>query len=158
MNRALIPALIVAGASIAGCAQQPAPQPAAQAAPPLATQPSVAQEVGAVVQNEIEVTFAPGSAQLSPDATAKLDLATRLFRDVRPAAMFAIGYSDPSGDEFSNIILSARRALAVKRALMARGVPGNLLFIRAFGESDLADDQQPLARQNRRVLIKWQVI
>ncbi len=68
------------GVGLAGCAQQPAP--------PLATQPSATQEVKAVVQNQVQITFPPGSSRLSHEADAQLDLAARLFRDVNPVAMF----------------------------------------------------------------------
>ena len=110
-----------------------------------------------MVQNKVEVTFAEGSSQLSPAANRQLDVAARLFRDVRPTVMFSIGYSDANGDEFSNILLSARRARAVKEGLIARGIPGDQLFIQALGESEPINTDDPLAAENRRVTIMWRL-
>ena len=59
--------------------------------------------------------------------------------------MFSIGYTDPRGTELGNIQLSALRALAVKRGLIARGIPGDRVVIQALGESDLANATDPLA-------------
>lgn len=126
--------------------------------PPLATQPTVAQAVGAVASNRIVVDFAPGGATLAPDAQAQLDVAARLFRDVNPVAMFAIGTSDPTGDEFANIVLSARRALVVKRALIARGIPADRLRIQALGASDPPNTQDLAAPENRRVVVQWRLL
>ena len=150
--------LAVLGAlvGLAACAQQQAPAPAAE--PPLATKPSVGQEIGAVAQNKVEVTFAPGAATLSPQADTQLDLAARLFRDVNPVAMFSIGYADATGDEFDNIILSARRAQAVKRALVARGIPPDRVRLQALGASDPSNSSNPNAPENRRVVVQWRIL
>lgn len=145
---------LVAGLAIAGCAQQPT----TATPPPLASQPTVGQEVAAVAQNKVTVTFADGSSQLSPEAGRQLDVAARLFRDVNPVRMYSIGYSDARGDEFSNIVLSARRARAVKEGLVARGIPADRLFIQALGESEPVDSSDPLARENRRVTVMWRLI
>jgi OOP family OmpA-OmpF porin len=95
---------------------------------------------------------------LTPEANKQLDLAARLFRDANPVVMFTTGYTDQSGDEYSNVILSARRAEAVKRGLVARGIPANRLLIQALGESDPANTADPLAAENRRVTITWRLL
>jgi outer membrane protein OmpA-like peptidoglycan-associated protein len=146
-------------AAMAGCAHQPGQTAEAQPAPPpLASKPTVGQEIGAVVQNKVQVTFPEGGYQLTPDADRQLDLAARLFRDVNPVVMFTMGYTDTKGDEFNNVLLSARRARAVKQGLIARGVPADRLRIQAFGESELADPADPLAEENRRVVIMWRLL
>ncbi len=149
------PFSLAAGLALAGCAHPSGP-PAAT--PPLASQPTVGQEIGAVVQNKVTVTFAPGSDRLSPEANQQLDVAARLFRDVNPVVMYAIGYSDARGGEFSNIVLSAKRARAVKVGLMARGIPADRVLIQAFGESEPANASDPLAPENRRVNVMWRVV
>lgn len=137
----------------AGSAAPPAASPAQPA-----SKPTLGQEIGAVADNQVAVLFPAGSAVLTPEADQKLDLAARLFRDVGPAAMFVAGYTDHGGDEYQNLLLSARRAETVKRALVARGLPPSRLLIRAFGESDLANTSDPLAAENRRVLVTWRVL
>ena len=150
--------------ALAGCATPPVhPNAAAssvQAPPtvPLATKPTAGQEVGAVAQNQVVVVFPPGGSQITPQASRQLDLAARLFRDVGPVRMFASGYSDPTGDEYNNLLLAAKRAQATKMALVARGIPADRLLIQAFGDSELADRSNPTDPGNRRVVITWNII
>ncbi|MBV9813647.1 MAG: OmpA family protein [Acetobacteraceae bacterium] len=158
-----IPALVAASA-LCACAQPVVSQNAAasgvQAAAnqSLASRPTVGDEAAAAAANSIAVEFQPGSAQLSQGADQKLDVAARLFRDVGPVVMFATGYSDPTGDEYSNLLLSARRAQVAKLALVARGIPANRLLIRALGESDLTNQANPDDPENRRVVITWRIL
>ncbi len=126
--------------------------------PPASSKPSLGQEVAAVADNKVEVIFPEGGATLTPQANEQLDLAARLFRDANPVVMFTTGYSDPSGDEYNNLLLSARRAQAVKRGLVARGIPANRLLIQALGESELANSADPRAAENRRVIITWRLL
>ena len=120
--------------------------------------PTVGQEVGAVATNHVDVTFPKGGAVLTPEANQQLDLAARLFRDANPVVMFTTGYTDRSGDEYNNVLLSAKRAEAVKRGLVARGIPPERLLIRALGESELANTANPEAPENRRVAITWRLL
>ena len=138
---------------VAGCAQPQPPNP-----PPLATQPTVGQEVSAVVNNKLQVTFPTGGTRLTPEAQAQLDVAARLFRDVNPVEMFSIGYSDPVGSEFNNLLLSARRAEAVKQGLLARGIPADRVKVQALGASDPVNASDPTSPENRRVVIQWRVL
>ncbi|MCQ8239539.1 OmpA family protein [Rhizosaccharibacter radicis] len=149
---------------VAACAHPaPGPNPQAETAQapknvPLATHPDAAQEVGAVASNRIAVTFPRGGTILTPEADKQLDLAARLFRDANPVLMFTTGYADVSGSEYANLLLSARRAEAVKKALVARGIPADRLLIRAYGVSDPANTDDPRAAENRRVTITWRLL
>ena len=139
---------------LAGCAERPI----ATKTVPLASQPTVKQEIGAVAHNSVEIRFPLGGYRLSPEANQKLDLAARLFRDVNPVVMYSMGYTDPQGSEFNNITLSARRALAVKQGLIARGIPADRVLIQAFGKSDPAIPNDPDSPKNRRVIIQWRLV
>ncbi len=105
--------------------------------------------------NRLVIAFASGSHALSPVARAQLDLAAGLYRDAHPHVMFAAGHSDATGGEFGNLVLSARRGMVVKQALMARGVPADRLLVRALGASELADPGAPAGAQNRRAVVTW---
>ncbi|MBE7212212.1 MAG: OmpA family protein [Gluconacetobacter diazotrophicus] len=133
---------------------------AVQAPPstPLPTKPTTGQEAGAVADNQIQIQFGNGSTSLSPEADKKLDLAARLFRDANPVLMFTTGYSDNVGDEYHNLMLSARRAQTVKKALVARGIPADRLLLRAYGTSDPAKVDQPADAENRRVVVTWRLL
>ena len=104
------------------------------------------------------MNFASGSDRLMPGSDEQLDIAARLFRDVRPVRMFSVGYSDNVGGEFDNLVLSARRARTVKAALVSRGIPANQIMLRAYGESDPVDRSNPAAPENRRVLVTWDIL
>jgi len=154
-GRGLVSILLAAEITLAGCAQQHMPPVVSV---PLASEPTLGQEAGAVAENKVQVTFPKGGYLLSSEANRQLDLAARLFRDVNPVVMFTMGYTDASGDEFSNILLSARRAQAVKQGLIARGIPADRLLIQAFGKSEPANATDPLAAENRRVIVMWRLI
>jgi outer membrane protein OmpA-like peptidoglycan-associated protein len=149
---------------LSACATpNPGPNAAAtavQAPPnvPLATKPGAGQEVAAVAQNKIEVTFPLGGTALTPDADKQLDLAARLFRDANPVAMFVAGHADVSGDEYQNVIISAKRAQVVKQALVERGIAADRLLIQAYGASEPADSADPRAASNRRAVITWRLL
>lgn len=149
-------------AGFLGACAAPATGPAANdgsagavAAP---SKPTVGQEIAAVADNKITVTFPEGGAVLTPDANKQLDLAARLYRDANPVAMFTAGYTDRTGDEFGNLLLSAQRARAVKGGLVARGIPADRLLIQAFGSSELANSADPQAPENRRVVVTWRLL
>lgn len=149
--------ILAASLLVVGCAQQaPTPSTAAQVQPQAPV--TVGQELGAAVRNNLQVTFGPGSDRLSADANRQLDVAARLFRDVRPVSMFSAGYSDAEGDEYTNLILAARRARAVKAGLVARGIPANQVLLRSFGESDPLERSDPNAAANRRVVVTWDIL
>lgn len=158
------PALVTAGLLLSACAH-PAPgnnqaAAAVQAPPnvPLVTKPTPVQEVKAVANDKIEIVFPHGGSRLTPEAAKQLDLAARLFRDANPVLMFTTGYSDNTGDEYHNLLLSARRAQIVKQALVARGIPANRLLLQALGASDPAVSADPTAAENRRVVVTWRLL
>ena len=63
------------------------------------------------------------------------------------------GHSDDQGDDAYNLDLSNRRAKAIGRALMERGVQGTRLKPVGYGETKpVADNKKPAGRAlNRRV-------
>lgn len=63
------------------------------------------------------------------------------------------GHTDKRGTEKDNLDLSDRRAKSVKRYLLARGVPSDLLEAKGYGETQLIDTANTRAAhdQNRRV-------
>jgi outer membrane protein OmpA-like peptidoglycan-associated protein len=159
-NRSALILCVFAAGSLAACTTPTAGPNAAAAAAPIAptSKPTVGQELAAVADTKVVVPFPLGGDTLVPEADTQLDLAARLFRDAHPVVMFTSGYTDRSGDEYSNVLLSARRAEAVKRGLVARGIPADRLLIQALGASELADPSDPNAAANRRVVITWRLL
>lgn len=160
--------LIVAAIGLTGCSYfQSAPTPPVHAAEaPQAAAAAVAapkdqgwnaEKAKVIADNRIDVPFEEGSAALGPDADKKLDAAARLFRDAGPAVMFSTGCTDASGEEYNNLLLSARRAQTVKKALADRGIPPSRIQLRAYGASDPVDPANPAAPSNRRVIVTWRM-
>ena len=159
-SNVLAPVAILLAALLPGCAATAIhPTAAAQSTPAAAPPPKPADtpEAKAVADNKVDIGFPAGGATLTAKANQQLDLAARLYRDAHPIVMYTSGHTDNKGDEFRNVVLSARRAEAVKRGLVARGIPADLLVIQALGESDPANTANPEAAENRRVTITWKL-
>jgi OOP family OmpA-OmpF porin len=142
-------------ALVAACAHKEEAKNEAMA--PVAVAPEAPSKVEAPKEPEaLYVYFARGSAQLDPDAEKVADQAAGLYRQGNPSVMNVVGHTDPAGTEFSNLVLSAKRAETVKQALVKRGIPAKALQVLAAGTSDPA---VPGANQDeakdRRAVITW---
>ena len=138
-------ALVVAVATaLAGSAAPPQATTAAAADP--ATPPSTRP-----VDESLTIEFPPAGAALSPSANAMLDGAARLYRNAQPEVMIVSGHTDKVGTEFSNLVLAAKRANTVKKALVDRGVPADRLQLVAVGWAELT----PKDQARRAVVVTW---
>ncbi len=135
--------------ALAACAGPPPPSEAARQPPPPPA--PVAQASPKPADESLTIDFLAGGAALSPEANAQLDGAARLYRDAKPEVMIVAGHSDRSGEEFPNLILSARRADMVKRALVDRGIPAERLQIVAYGEAEPV----PNIQAARSAVVTW---
>ncbi len=93
------------------------------------------------------------------EASARIDAASRsligeVAQALRPClgSIIAVtGHTDASGTEPGNIALSYRRAEAVRRALVARGIPDDGLRARGLGSREPVDGLEPSDPANRRI-------
>lgn len=165
---ALAPVLAL-GMLLGGCAKSTSGdiQAASTVQPPPSVPPAAKPAPAAVAEaaapakdtkDQIEISFPSGGTSLTPEADRKLDYAARLFRDANPVLMFTSGHADMSGDEYANLILSARRAAVVKKALVARGIPADRLLLQALGTSEPANSSGPNDPANRRVVVTWRLL
>jgi outer membrane protein OmpA-like peptidoglycan-associated protein len=148
--------LILIGTSSTVFAQQADPQPSSSVGPVSAPAPGGNSE-GAEPSGKLVLLFNTGQAALDARNEAILDQASRLYREGRPIIMIVSGSTDAVGSPVENLLLSQRRATAVARGLVARGIPAERTQILAKGETNAA---VPTARgvpepQNRRVEITW---
>ena len=119
---------------------------------PAASPPQVtAAQPPAKSAESLTIGFEDGGTKLTPAATAELDRAARLYRDAGPEVMIVSGHSDRSGLEYANLLLSARRAETVKRALVDRGVPADRLQIVAIGQAEPVAGLEPA----RSAVVTW---
>lgn len=132
--------------------------PAAPRTTTAVARPPVRETTSEAPSASITVTFASGSATLTPDAERALaPLGRALSSSELSAFRFRIeGHTDTVGDNASNQALSEQRAAAVRAYLINKfGVnPGRLEAV-GLGETQLlvpTPDQTPNAR-NRRVQV-----
>jgi outer membrane protein OmpA-like peptidoglycan-associated protein len=111
-----------------------------------------------VASTNLDVEFASGSADLTPQAAATLDQLGKALTSSQLAAynFKIVGHTDTTGDAATNQSLSEQRAAAVKSYLESKfGVPDARLQAEGVGESDLLIPTPPNTPelQNRRVQI-----
>lgn len=147
MNKSFSWFLSLGFASVLTACAGPPPPPQVAVSPPA----PVAEETPKPAQESLTVDFKMAGAALSPEALSQLDGAARLYRDAKPEVMIISGHTDKTGEEFANLILSARRAEMVKRALVDRGIPADRLQIVADGEAERLPNITP----TRSAVVTW---
>lgn len=102
-----------------------------------------------------DVLFDTNRAEFKSGAQRSLDKLASFLKAYPQRRAQIEGYTDSVGSDASNESLSARRAAAVRNALIAQGVDGQQLLSQSFGESHpVASNDNAAGRQlNRRVEI-----
>jgi outer membrane protein OmpA-like peptidoglycan-associated protein len=105
------------------------------------------------------ITFDSGSSYITDDQLYRLDdLANAMLETLQddPYAKFLIeGYTDATGSDETNLLLSEDRAAAVQSALIEEyGIPADNLDAVGYGEQYLLVDTLGPERRNRRVTIR----
>ena len=94
------------------------------------------------------------SATLTPEATAKLDAFVRIVRDT-DFDLDLGGHTDSVGPAGYNVVLSERRARAVREHLLGRGIDPARLDVDGWGETRpiSTNDTEQGRAENRRAEI-----
>lgn len=102
------------------------------------------------------VTFASGSAVISPASLAALDRLAEQLQDRPDLKLEVAGHTDSTGSAQVNRALSQRRADAVMAHLVSRGVPAANLVAKGYGPDEpVADNGTAAGRaKNRRVELR----
>lgn len=102
-----------------------------------------------------DVLFATGKAKLNSRANSSLDKLVTFLKENPDRSISIEGHTDSMGSDQYNQVLSERRAIAVKNALVEKGIELNRVSARGFGETvPVASNDTPLGKQqNRRVEI-----
>ena len=79
------------------------------------------------------VSFATGGSQIAAESAPALDRVAQMLRDNEDLKVAIVGHSDNQGGLNANIALSQRRAEAVLRALVRRGIAAGRLEARGIG-------------------------
>lgn len=99
------------------------------------------------------LTFETGSDVIKDESFEALDNLARLLNAKKNYLVSIEGHTDNIGDPAINLSLSKRRAQAVKKYLISKGIDGKRLFADGFGSSrPIASNAAPEGRKkNRRV-------
>jgi outer membrane protein OmpA-like peptidoglycan-associated protein len=113
--------------------------------------------VAAAAPAPLVVYFELGSSTIRSEDRAVLDHASRAYNEGKPIVMILTGMADRTGNAEENLELSQRRATAVLKGLLARGIPAERFQVFAKGETDLPipTSSGTPETQNRRVEITW---
>lgn len=126
-----------------------------EALDPLAALPTpeeCAADLNAVVSRQ-KITFAPGSAEIAPEANAIIDQLAAILMQCPALRLEIAGHTDAQGSAGGNLALSQARAEAVLLALQGRRAPVDGLVAKGYGEDlPIADNGTEGGREaNRRI-------
>lgn len=107
---------------------------------------------GSVVQQNINMTFALGSADLTASARSALDRFASGLKRIRYFRPFTVeGHTDRSGSRELNLALSQARAASVVNYLASKGVDRSRLTARGYGFDKPLPGRGATDAANRRV-------
>jgi len=116
----------------------PAPKVAAPPPPPP-PKPAAKKEPAKLLPQKInfsgDALFDFDRSALRPEGTAMLDELVRVLQDAKYEVILAIGHTDRIGTKAYNQKLSVRRAEAVKKYLVGKGIAPNRIYAEGKGKS-----------------------
>ena len=97
------------------------------------------------------IRFEEGSARIDAASRELVDEVAAALRPCLGSIIAITGHTDSSGPEPGNIALSTERAMAVRNALMQRGIPADGLRTRGSGSREPVEGLEPTDPANRRI-------
>nr|WP_294511978.1 OmpA family protein [uncultured Rhodopila sp.] len=111
----------------------PEPAPGAPPPPPPPVSETAATKAAPTTAG-LRLTFAPGASDLSPDSTASIKELTEAAPPGDSTTFNVQAYAPGTPDDPSTARrISLSRAMAVRSALVADGIPSARIFVRALG-------------------------
>lgn len=101
----------------------------------LAITEKTLSQADTLAQIKLNLRFEVDSAQVESFYHAQIKHLAMMMQENPDLSVSLSGFSDPTGDENSNLKLSQARAESVKSLLVSQGANENNIFTQAFGES-----------------------
>jgi OOP family OmpA-OmpF porin len=116
-------------------------------------QPKELQQFTGVIRG---IRFASGRATIRPDSYRTLNRAARVLEQYPDVRLEIVGHTDSTGSRDTNVELSERRAEAVRKYLVDKGLDASRLQVRGAGPDEPIGDNKTKAgrAQNRRIEFK----
>jgi outer membrane protein OmpA-like peptidoglycan-associated protein len=113
-------------------------------------------EQGLVTKLKSDILFDSGKSELKPAAKTNLKEMATIMKKYPENVLTVKGYTDTTGSSATNERVSTERAQAVKNALVASGMPADVITIQGMGPANpIGDNATAEGRsQNRRVEIE----
>lgn len=113
-------------------------------------------EQGLITKLKSDILFDTGKAELKPEARENLKKMADIMKKYPENVLTVKGYTDNTGSQEINEILSEKRAKAVKGQLVASGLPEPVVGTQGMGPINPIADNSSLEgrKQNRRVEIE----
>ncbi|GAB6049953.1 OmpA family protein [Hydrogenophilus islandicus] len=125
--------------------EAPKAQPAAKAAP---------KPVADKIKLSADTLFDFDKATLRPEGKRTLDELAQKIKGINVEVILAVGHADRIGSDAYNQKLSERRAEAVKKYLVSKGVPANRIYTEGKGEKMPVTGNKCDKIKERKALIK----
>ena len=112
-----------------------------------------ATDIVAILNHSV-INFPSGGAEVPTSALDFLAKAAAGLKKLPASYVFEIaGYTDNTGDAAANLVLSQKRAEAIRDVLVKAGVPADMLVAKGYGGADpIASNDDPQGRRrNRRI-------
>lgn len=147
-----------AGYVLKGCQVFPEAQQTAAAppAPPPEAAPAAGLPPAPSAPQPITIYFDFDRSNIRESETGKIAEILDAIREGKIDHVVIAGHADTAGPFDHNMRLSQRRAAVVAHALTSRGINGDIIEQKAYGETDLAvptPDNTPLQANRRSVII-----
>ena len=130
-----------------------APAPAPKAAGPATPKPAPEKLLPQKINFSADALFDFDKADLRPEGNAMLDDLTRVLQGATYEVILAIGHADRIGSAQYNQKLSLRRADAVKKYLVEKGIAPNRVYTDGKGKTQPVTKPADCRMKNRKALI-----